>query len=248
MTSFNDNKKSPILALVKDPIEDWGLTTHQLINSYHNCLKDPKFNFLGYKSNLSDFVTEEPDQLTIENSKYFNLYSEYIYSNKSVHNFYPLLSNYSFTHDLILTSMPDNTLYTLRNRLSDLLTIHPDNIKLTFIEANITLLSHRDSDYFNKNTNIHHYMQRIKEAMITESALNWNLLGQESLFRIVDGPNKYRNKGLGELSFFNPCRYKHGTSYNTHRLTLSVRFFDIDYSAMWERISQKLKILEINPQ
>lgn len=239
---------TPILTLVLNPIQKWGITNQQLIQSYKHCLQDSKFRFLGYKTNQHDFVTHEPSAETLNTSKYFNLYSEYSNGDLDTQNLYNVLTAYGFTHDLILTEMPDHTLQILQNNLAETLDIQPRNITLTYIETNITLLSHRDSDYFDKNSCIHPYMERIKQAMITESALNWNLIGAESRFRITDGPNKYTNRGQGELSFFNPCGYKHGTSYNTYRLTLSARFFDIEYGDLWERINSNLTVLEINPK
>lgn len=238
---------NPVLTLVKNPINTWGLTNNDLITSYNKCLQDSRFNFLGYKSNLSDFICSEPAQDILINSKYLNLYSEISNYSSITENPFVKLSKYAYTHDLILSVMPDHTMQVFLNNLSNVLEIAPINIKLTFIDTNITLLAHRDSDYFNKITYLHPSMKQIKDAMITDSALNWNLIGQESLFRIVNGGSIYFNKGQGELVFFNPCKYKHGTSNNVKRLTLSVRFFNMNFNDVWQRINQKLTILAVDP-
>lgn len=237
----------PILTLIKDPLSEWGLTVEQLITSYYDCLKIPNLNFLGYKTNLTEFKDHTPNQCELYNSKYINFYSEI--NNKTIanKNFSIDLSNSCFTHDLILNFLPNLVLKKFMNNLSKVLKIHEDNIKLTFIETNITLLAHRDNAYFQKTKNVHPAMNTVKDAMITDSALNWNLLGKESKFRIIDKHTKYSNYGLGELSFFNPCKYKHGTTSDVHRLTLTARFFNLSYDQVWKSIKDNLDIIEINP-
>jgi len=237
----------PVLTLVKDPIIDWGLSTEKLIESYYECLTDHRFNFLGYKSNLFDFVTNDPSEINLADCKYFNLYSEISDVHSTSANLYSKFTGKLFTHDLILSVMPNKTLEDFRNKLGDVLSISTNQIKITFIEANITLLSHRDNAYFEQRDVIHPSMNRIKDAMIANSALNWNLIGKESIFRVNAGSKKYTNWGKGELSFFDPCTYKHGTSDNIPRLTLTARFFDIDYTSVWDRINKNLEILEVNP-
>lgn len=239
--------KEPILTLVKDPLESWELSVDQLISSYYECLKNPNLNFLGYKSNVIDFTDKKPSELDLLKSKFFNLYSEISNNPARNQNLIEDFSGVLFTHDLTLHTMPNLVLQKFKKNLSKTLGIMEENIKITFIEANVTLLAHKDDNYFKKTKNLHPSMKVIKDAMITESALNWNLLGKESKFRIIDKDSQYTNHGLGELSFFNPCKYKHGTSDNVHRLTLTARFFNINHNDVWNSINKNLQIVDINP-
>jgi hypothetical protein len=236
----------PKLLLLDDPLVDWGLSKRQLTDSYYDLVNSSHAHLLGYKGDVGGFKTEINTDTS--NLKYINLFSELRdYSGSGIDSIYKHVVSHKFTHDFLITKTHHPVIIKMTNELSKIFEVNPNDITFNFIEANVTLLAHRDTDYFDKTTDIPPPMLTMKSRMIADNALNWILLGNKSEFRLLADGKKYTNSGTNKLCFFDPCKYKHGTTLNTHRLILTVRFRTLKFKDMLPTLYNNFVVEEVQP-
>lgn len=240
-------KDSPILALLENPFPKLGIQNNDIISAYQSFVESGFCNILGYKTQSQQFsnYAENLYKLTSHNTKFVNLYSNLEnnslkFNSKSVFEY--VRTNLNFTHDLMVTSYTNAAIEQVKSYIGDIFKLNEIDISLTFIEANVVLLAHKDSDYFEQNEIISPGMQTVKDNMILRNAINWVVKGRESEFRIINGKQKITNNGLDALCFFDPCGLKHGTTLNIPRLTLTIRLRNISYQKIWQIIQEKFQI------
>jgi hypothetical protein len=235
---------SPLL-LIDDPLPNYGLSKQLLINCYYDLVNSNNIHLLGFKSDDNVFHTDKLSYTVPK--KYINLFSEIREEVSENNDIYNQVKQNKFTHDLLITSTNHKTINSMQQFLADIFSVKKTDITFNFVEANVTLLAHKDTDYFDKTENIPYPMLTMKSNMITDNAFNWILLGQESHFRLVAEGKRYTNNGSDKVCFFDPCKYKHGTSLNTHRLILTVRFRTLQYKDIIPVIYKNFQVEEVTP-
>jgi hypothetical protein len=236
---------SPLL-LLDDPLKSWGLSKQNLIDCYQNLIKSDYTHILGYKGNDGQFKSSLDEKMS--QLKFVNFFSEVRNSAGSgIYRFYEEITKHKFTHDLLITYGKNPVIIEMCNNLCNIFKVSPNEITFNFIEANVTLLAHKDTDYFNKTENLPIPMLTMKNKMITDNALNWILVGHKSHFRLLADGKKYSNNGSDKVCFFDPCKYKHGTTLNNHRLILTVRFRTLKYNDIIPIVYNHFQVEEVTP-
>jgi len=246
------SKVESILTLFRDPLPVWGLDKQKIIQEFENLMCNTKLTFLGWKSDKSEFQEKLDSTNLLDDIKYINLYAlaENNIANINLNNdVLCKLNNKPFTSDVYIKDCTSPELIKLRKKLSELFEVTLDDIRMMFVHSNTVLFSHRDDEYYKKNKLIlegTNYV-RLTDAVLTSVAFNWSLTGTESTFRIKHGAKEFTNEiDKTAAMLFDPCKYKHGTTKSTPRLTLSVRVANIEFNDALAILSKKLEIIQIN--
>lgn len=235
--------KHPILTLFEDPLNSWGITREHIKQEFNSLVQSKSIKFLGWRSKNNIFNTDTTLLKHIDET--INLYSYY---DKDVDEdnkgFFNSFIDRPMTHDIVVINTHSSTINLLKDKIANLLSTHRDNVFVCFVQSNVTIFLHRDNGYIKKLTTIHENFKPIIENMVTDVALNWSIVGQESIFRVKEGSSLYTNeKDTNALMFFDPCKYLHGTTLNIPRLTMTVRVKNINFIDAYKMLETRLTMI-----
>ena len=240
------------LCLYENFLPSLALSTNDLENIHDTALANNTLEFLGWKSNIQQF-TSENNNIFLENNKFVSFFTHMTSIRQDTINIQDTINKIKyFTHDIIVNPEVDPKLQHLQKTIAAWLELPKENVRFLYISSNITLLPHKDNEPGLKTPKLlenKNYKFAYDTAANVDLAINFVLRGKKSLFRIITPYGRFDNSiNTDGVIMFDPNTYKHATSKNESiRLTFSIRVKGISIDAASELLEKKARAIVYYP-